>query len=82
MLKKSILIAGLAMGLAAPALANSCPMDMQAIDDAMATTQLSETDQAKVTALRTTGEEQHNAGQHDASVKTLGEAKKMLGIDS
>lgn len=82
MLKKTILIAGLAIGLAAPAFAASCPMDMQKIDDAMSSTKLGEADRVKVMTLRTTGEAQHNAGDHDASVKTLGEAKQMLGIDS
>jgi len=82
MLKKTILIAGLALGLASPALANSCPMDMQAIDDAITTAQLSDADKAKVMSLRTTGEELHNSGKHNESVQTLGEAKKMLGIDS
>ncbi len=82
MLKKTILIAGLAIGFAAPAFAASCPVDMQKIDDAITTAQLSDTDKAKVMTLRTTGEEQHNAGDHAASVKTLGEAKQMLGIDS
>ena len=82
MLKKTLLTAGLVIGLAAPAFAASCPMDMKAIDDAMSSAQLSDEDKAKVMSLRAKGEEQHNSGDHAGSVQTLGEAKKMLGIGS
>lgn len=80
MVRKGLLIAGLTLGLAAPAMAASCPMDMQKIDEAMKTAQLSDTDKAKVQELRKKGEEQHKAGQHAESTKTLGEAKQMMGI--
>jgi len=80
MLRKGLLIAGMAIGLSAPAMAASCPNDMSQIDKAMQTAQLSDADKAKVQQLRQQGEEQHNAGNHDESVKTLGEAKKMLGV--
>ena len=80
MLRKGLLIAGLAFGLSAPAMAASCPNDMSQIDKAMQTARLSDSDKAKVQQLRQQGEDQHNAGKHDESVTTLGEAKKMLGL--
>lgn len=80
MIRKGLLIAGLAMGLSGPAMAASCPMDMAKIDKAMQTAQLSDTDKAKVQELRKQGEDQHNAGKHDESVKTLDQAKQMMGI--
>ena len=80
MLRTGLLIAGLAIGLSGPAMAANCPNDMAAIDKAMQTAQLSDADKAKVQELRKQGEDQHNAGQHDESVKTLGEAKKMMGM--
>jgi len=80
MLRKGLLIAGLAIGLSTPAMAASCPNDMSQIDKAMQTAQLNDADKAKVQQLRKQGEEQHNSGDHTSSVKTLGEAKQMLGI--
>lgn len=79
-MRKSLIIAALAVGFATPAFASSCPKHMAAIDAALPAAQLSATDKAKVMKLRKTGEGQHKAGDHAASVKTLGEAKKMLGI--
>ena len=35
---------------------------------------------AKVKQLRADGEAQHKAGKHDDSMKSLAEAKKILGI--
>ncbi|MEC9369256.1 MAG: hypothetical protein VX871_11265 [Pseudomonadota bacterium] len=79
-MRKTLIIAALAVGMATPAFAFHCPKDMSAIDEAMKTATLSDADKAKVTELRAKGEEQHKAGDHAASVKTLGEAKEMLGI--
>lgn len=63
------------------ALAHNCPNEMKAIDAKMATKPaLSAADATKVTQLRADGEAQHKAGKHDESMKSLGEAKKMLGI--
>jgi hypothetical protein len=67
--------------IAAPAFANQCPMDMQKIDEAMKTAELSEADQAEVVKLRAEGEALHNAGDHAKSVETLAKAKQMLGIE-
>jgi len=56
-------------------------MDMAKIDTAMQEASLSDSEMATVTELRALGEEQHEAGDHAASVATLAEAKDILGID-
>jgi hypothetical protein len=67
--------------LAATAWANNCPNEIKAIDAKLATKpQLSKESADKVAQLRKSGEEHHKAGRHDASMKDLGEAKKLLGI--
>jgi hypothetical protein len=53
---------------------------MAAIDAALQTASLSEADKARVMELRATGEAEHAAGNHQASVDALAEAKKLLGI--
>lgn len=80
---RSLLIAAaLSLALAGPAFAFQCPTMVSAIDAALAAgPDLSEADLAKVKELRDKGEEQHKAGQHDEAVKTLAEAKSMLGIE-
>lgn len=80
-MKKLLSALALSALLWSPALAGQCPADMSKIDAAMQTAQLSEEDKAKVMELRTKGEELHAAGNHDESVATLAEAKKMLGIE-
>ena len=63
------------------ALANSCPNEMKAIDAKLATSpKLADADMAKVKKLRADGETAHKAGKHDESMKSLAEAKKLLGI--
>jgi hypothetical protein len=66
--------AGLAYG-------HNCPNEMKDIDAKLATQpKLSAADMSKVKELRAKGEAEHKAGDHDASMKSLGEAKKILGI--
>lgn len=79
-MRKTLIIAALAVGFATPAFASSCPKHMAAIDAAMPAAQLSAADKAMVMELRKTGEAQHKAGDHAASVATLDKAKKILGI--
>jgi hypothetical protein len=68
--------------LASPAYAFHCPADMAKIDAALkAGTSLSAAQLEKVTSLRAEGERLHNAGNHGDSVKVLGEAMKILGIN-
>jgi hypothetical protein len=81
MIRKTLFVA-LALALVAgPAFAFQCPTDMARIDAALATASLSEADLAKVKELRAQGEEQHQAGDHSASLATLAEAETILGID-
>lgn len=62
-------------------LAHNCPNEMKDIDAKLSTKpQLSQADAAKVAKLRADGEAQHKAGNHDASMKSLGDAKKILGM--
>lgn len=80
MFRKSMIAAAALAFLSAPAFAFHCPQDMAKIDEALKTAQLSEADMSRVRELRATGEEQHKAGDHAASVNTLGEAMGILGI--
>lgn len=63
------------------AMAHNCPAEWKAIDAKLATKpQMSKADLDVVKKLRADGEAQHKAGDHDASMATLGEAKKRLGM--
>jgi hypothetical protein len=78
---KTALIAAAFALAAGTAFAHNCPNEMKAIDAKLATNpKLSDADAAKVKQLRADGEAQHKAGKHDDSMKSLGEAKKILGI--
>lgn len=81
-MKLSALIAATVLSLAAGvASANHCPMDMKAIDAALAKNpSLSAADMDMVRKLRAEGETLHKAGKHAESVETLGKAMKLLGI--
>ncbi len=68
--------------LTVPAYAFHCPADMAKIDAAIqAGTNLSAAQLAEVQRLREEGGQLHKAGNHADSVKALGEAMKMLGIN-
>ena len=75
-----LITAGLLALLAAPASAFQCPADMAAIDAALESATLDESTAAKVKELRELGEMEHEAGNHQASVDALAEAKALLGI--
>ena len=79
-MKKLLLTLALASA-AGLAFAHNCPNEVKAIDAKLATNpKLSDADAAKVKMLRDTGEAEHKAGKHAESMKSLGEAKKILGI--
>jgi hypothetical protein len=78
---KMVLPLAATLAFATPAFASQCPGDMTKIDAALQTASLSEADLAEVTALRATGEQQHAAGAHAESIKTLSKAKKILEIE-
>jgi hypothetical protein len=79
MLKSMALAAALSLA-AATVLAHNCPNEMKAIDARLPAAKLSEADMTKVKKLRADGETAHKAGNHDESMKLLGEAKKLLGL--
>jgi hypothetical protein len=63
------------------AFAMHCPMDMKAIDDALAKKpNLTAEQLADVKKYRAEGEALHKAGKHQESVDTLAKAKAILGI--
>ena len=75
------LVCALAVLGAGSAWAHNCPNEMKAIDAKLATKPTLTKDVAdKVAKLRADGETAHKAGKHDDSMKSLGEAKKLLGI--
>ncbi len=81
-MKTTLLAATLLTALALPAFALHCPADMKKIDAALAAgPSLSEEQLATVKQLRAEGEELHQAGNHQASVDTLGKAMEILGIN-
>jgi hypothetical protein len=81
-MKFRTLFAAIALAAAsATALAAHCPMDMKAIDEALAKKpNLSAEQMAEVKKYRAEGEALHNAGKHKESVDTLAKARKILGI--
>lgn len=81
MIKRMLAAAALFALIGGPAWASSCPKDMKAIDEALAKKpSISAEQTTKVKALRAQGEEQHKSGKHAESVKSLGEAKTILGV--
>lgn len=79
-MKFLVLATAAVIGFAGPAFAFQCPSDIAAIDQAMASKQLSDADRAKVSALRQEGAQLHAAGSHAQSVQKLAEAKRILGL--
>ncbi len=80
-MKRLLLAALLAAGLATPAVAFQCESDSLAIDAALARNpQLSASLLAEVKALLAKGERQHSSGQHGRAIGTLAKAKEILGI--
>jgi hypothetical protein len=78
--KRSYVVA-LAIFAAGAAWAHNCPNEIKAIDAKLSTIPALSKDTAdKVAKLRADGEAAHKAGKHDESMKSLGEAKKLLGI--
>ena len=70
-----------ALAAAGAAWAHNCPNEMKAIDAKLATNpSLSAENAARVKQLRADGEAHHKAGKHDESMKSLAEAKKILGM--
>lgn len=79
-MKKIALAAALALGLAGTALANQCPTLMNKIDEAMKTASVDDATKTKIMDLYNKGKAEHEAGDHAASEKDLGDALKLLGM--
>ena len=80
-MKVRALLAALTLTFATSAFAAHCPMDMKAIDEAMAKNpKLTAEQMADVKKYRAEGEALHKAGKHQESVDTLAKARKILGI--
>ena len=79
-MRKCLIIAVLALGLQLLLLRPVVPILWRPSMRLCQPSKLSDADKTKVMNLRKSGEEQHTAGEHAASVKTLGEAKMILGI--
>lgn len=75
------MLAVLLLSASSMVLANNCPNEMKAIDAKLnAPTGISADKVAKAKSLRAEGEAFHKEGKHDASMKSLQEAKKLLGV--
>lgn len=62
-----------------PLWAMHCPMDMAKIDEQLQSNPPADPAiLTRVKALREEGEKLHNAGDHDGSLKVLGEAQDLL----
>ncbi|GAA4258470.1 hypothetical protein GBZ26_11750 [Azospirillum formosense] len=81
MLRNIVLATIVAVALTGPALANSCPRHMAAIDQALAANpKLDAAKLAEVKKLRADGEALHKQGKHAESEATLAQAESILGI--
>lgn len=78
---RTILASAAVLLIAGPAFAFQCPADAAAIDEALASSDASEDVKAEAQALRDEGMSQHEAGDHEAAVETLAQAKELLGIE-
>ena len=78
-MKIRMLLAAAALAWSAGALANHCPLDMQAIDEALAKKpQLTAAQMADVKKYRAEGEALHKAGKHQESIDTLRDRLEIL----
>ena len=77
----AVIVSSALLAVSGAAVAHNCPNEMKAIDAKLATKpKLSDADAKKVADLRKKGEDEHKAGKHTESMKSLGDAKKTLGI--
>ena len=77
---KQALLALAVMASSSLALAHGCPGEMKQIDAKLPAAMLSAADMTTVKDLRARGEAEHKAGKHSASMASLSEAKKLLGL--
>ena len=77
---KKLIAFAVALAFATPALASQCPSVMAEVDAALQTASLDSAQMDEVNALRASGEEKHNAGDHAGSMEDLTKAKEILGV--
>ncbi|UFS56654.1 hypothetical protein LN050_01955 [Comamonadaceae bacterium M7527] len=77
---KHTLLALAVMAYGSVAFAHGCPGEMKQIDAKLPAAMLGAADMTTVKELRARGEAEHKAGKHSASMASLGEAKKLLGL--
>ena len=82
MIKRSLIAAAVAVAVSSaafsPAQAFYCPKNVKAIDAALGKSNLSGAKKSEVKALRDKGLDQHKAGDHKGSVKSLAEAVRII----
>lgn len=82
---RKFMLAGVFVGASvlatANAFANHCPSDVEAINAALETAEISEDQRVEVIELRDQGAAQHEAGNHDQSLESLHEALEILGVE-
>lgn len=81
MIRKTLFAAAALALLAGPVYADNYSDDMAKVDAALQSAQLSDADKATVMELRATSEEQHKAGNDEAALAALAQAKQILGIN-
>ncbi len=79
-MKRMLIAAAAVVALASPAFANNCPNEIRAIDAALQSASVPAGTKAQAKQLRDQADAAHKAGNHAASMKAAGDAKKLLGI--
>ena len=79
-MKKFLAASMIFFSLSGAAMANQCPSLWAKAEEALKTASLDDAGKAKVTELVVKGKAEHESGDHAASVATLKEALKLLGI--
>jgi hypothetical protein len=79
-MKKLLTAIALTAFLSGTVFANSCPMHVQKIDAALASSTASDEVKAQAQALRDEGQALHDSGDHAGSMAKLAEAETLLGI--
>jgi hypothetical protein len=75
------ILAAMLLSATSLAFAHNCPNEMKAIDAKLGSAKdVSAENMTKVKTLRADGEKFHKEGKHAESMKSLTEAKKLLGI--
>ena len=82
MIKQTLIATAISALLVTPAFASGCPVMVKDIDAALAAgPSLSAAQIAEVKSLRDKGDALHGSGDHKDSVKTLQQAKEILGLE-